>query len=606
MLKDNRKLHILVVEDNIGDYVLVEEYLSEHFSNCLLTHVNTAKKAIDRLSNSDDPFDAILLDLTLPDSNGESLIREIMSVSSSIPVIVLTGYSDLSFSVKSLTLGVSDYLLKDDLTSFLLYKSITYSIERNIYAEKIKDSEKNYRDLFELTPEPMMLFDLETYQFLNVNIAAVTNYGYSKEEFLSMKLMDIKPENEIEGAKKIIRDTFDAINITLEGEHRHIKKNGEVIIVEIHASTIDYYGRKARVCLVRDVTEKRKEEVRLKLLESVITNSAEFVLILEGVAAASDGKKIVYTNKAFTQLMGYEAIDVLGKHFNILFGEETDVEEIEKIRNSMHKWQPCEFESVLYRNNGTYLWIDASFVPVSNANGEHSHWVVIGRDISDTKSYEEELKESLREKEVLLSEIHHRVKNNLAVVSGMMHLQLHMEHDDKVIYKLYDSITRIQTMATIHELLYQSGTFSKLKFSEIIHQLIDNVKTTLSSGKDIKVTFDEQSIELNINQAIPCSLIVNEVITNIYKHAFPNLDTGEINIILNESEGKIYLSIKDNGIGLPDDFNMSDRDTLGKNLISILSQQLGAKSRLYSVDNGTIFELEFAKKNMKGSGSSII
>ncbi len=606
MLKDNRKLHLLVVEDNMGDYVLVEEYLSEHFSNYSLSHARTAAKAADKLLYSDLVFNVILLDLTLPDNSGESLIREIMKISDNIPVIVLTGYSDLSFSVKSLSLGVSDYLLKDDLTAFLLHKSITYSIERNIFSGRTKASEKNYRDLFELTPEPMMLFDLDTFQFLNVNQAAIISYGYTKEEFLSMKLMDIKPTQEIENAKKIIRDTIDAKNIKLEGEHRHIKKNGDVIIVEIHASTIDYYGKKARVCIVRDVTAKRLEEERLKLLESVITNSNEAVIILEGMPDTYAERKIYFVNDGFKRLTGYTSDFAVGKTLNFLYGDKTDQKKIEQIRKIMLDWQAGSLELIAYRNDGSHFWIDISLVPVTNAKGEYSNWVLIGRDISDTKIYQEDLKESLRDKEILLSEIHHRVKNNLAVVSGMLQLQAEYELNDEVTYKLYDSITRIQTMATIHELLYQSGSFSNLIFSDIIQKLIDSVKATMGSAQNIDVNIIKKPIRLNINQAIPCSLIANEVITNIFKHAFPHQNSGEIHVNLDESNDIVFLTIKDNGIGLPENFHDIETNTLGKKLISILTQQLGAKYNLYGSDNGTIFELEFTKSNIRGSGSSIL
>jgi PAS domain S-box-containing protein len=223
--RDKRQLHLLVVEDNTGDFVLVEEFLLEEFEQVQLSQATTFAEAKSEITG-DTAYDLILLDLSLPDNSGDDLIDDILEIARDTPVVILTGYTDLSFSAKSLAKGVSDYLLKDELSPTLLYKSIIYSIERNIFSAKIKDSEKNYRELFDLSPEPMMLFDLDTYEFLDVNRAAISSYGYSKPEFLSMKVLDIKPNDEVESTKTIIQDTRDAKNITLEGEHRHVKKNG--------------------------------------------------------------------------------------------------------------------------------------------------------------------------------------------------------------------------------------------------------------------------------------------------------------------------------------------------------------------------------------------
>lgn len=143
MQLDNRPLQLLVVEDNPGDFVLVEEYINEHFANCILENAKTAASAAEKIEENDQSYDCILLDLTLPDISGEQLIRKILERSGYIPVIVLTGYTNLEFSKKSLSLGISDYLLKDSLSPFLLYKSIIYAIEKSASTHRISESEKN-------------------------------------------------------------------------------------------------------------------------------------------------------------------------------------------------------------------------------------------------------------------------------------------------------------------------------------------------------------------------------------------------------------------------------------------------------------------------------
>ncbi|BAU54335.1 hybrid sensor histidine kinase/response regulator [Mucilaginibacter gotjawali] len=143
---EKKQFNILVIEDNEGDFLLVEEFLYEKFEEVNLNHAKNSRQAIDVLSAKSVPFDVILLDLSLPDRTGISLIYQVISVCADVPVIVLTGYDDFDFGIKSLSLGVSDYLLKDELTSLTLYKSIVYSSERKKITSALEASEKRARN----------------------------------------------------------------------------------------------------------------------------------------------------------------------------------------------------------------------------------------------------------------------------------------------------------------------------------------------------------------------------------------------------------------------------------------------------------------------------
>lgn len=182
MLKDNKEYQILVIDDNKGDRVLMEAYLEDTVLLPKITEIETYQEAKKLLSDASKQFDVVLLDLALSDLGGEDLIRSIVPQLPKTPVIVLTGYPDIEFSRKSLKLGVSDYLLKDELNSSILYKSIVYSIERQKVINQLINSEKRYRELFELSPMPVVVFDDVSLTFLAVNNAAVQTYGYSKED----------------------------------------------------------------------------------------------------------------------------------------------------------------------------------------------------------------------------------------------------------------------------------------------------------------------------------------------------------------------------------------------------------------------------------------
>lgn len=256
MEKDKKKYKILVVEDNPGDYLLVEDYLDDHILSPHLVNAKSFQETKDILTGKKDQFDIILLDLTLPDMSGEGLITKIKSIVDGIPIIVLTGYSDVSFAIRSLSLGVSDYLLKDSINSIALYKSVVYNIERFKFIKSIQDSEKKYSDLFHLSPLPMFVYDLETLRFLDINKAATQQYGYSKEEFLSMTLEEIRPKEDIPKLKEALELSKGKDSFYYEGLFRHLKKNGELIYVDIRSNIITRDGRRAEIALANDVTER--------------------------------------------------------------------------------------------------------------------------------------------------------------------------------------------------------------------------------------------------------------------------------------------------------------------------------------------------------------
>ncbi|MEX0593172.1 MAG: histidine kinase dimerization/phosphoacceptor domain -containing protein [Balneolaceae bacterium] len=478
MVRDDRPIHLLIIEDNPGDYLLTEEYLREVMRRVTLTQVTTWSDARTELLKHREMFDAILLDLSLPDKKGQELVESLLELSGPAPVIVLTGYRDLDFSVQTLSTGVSDYLLKDELSPTLLYKSIRYSMERRTFSSRMLESERSYRSLFNLTPLPMWLFDLETLRFLDVNQAAIQNYGYSKEEFLSMTIRDLR-------AGKEEQDQLDRSLQKARGAGHfsgmyavHTRKGGEPVYALLEGNDITYNGRDARIIVANDITEKQKQEQAL-------------------VA-------------------------------------------------------------------------------------------------------------SLKEKETLLAEIHHRVKNNLAVVSAMMMLQADQAEGDRVQPILYDSMRRIKTMANVHEHLYRSSSFSRIDFSENLRQLIEEVSGSMAGERKPTLNLDLGPVELNINQAVPCSLIANEVITNVLKHAFPDSlnEEARIHAGLFERNGLVTICIEDNGVGLPSGVSDKETRSLGFQLIESLVLQLqGSYEYRNRPGGGTRFELRFEPSERKGAAN---
>ena len=253
---NTQALKILVIEDNPGDFVLVEDFLQDQIKSAVINHAPNFKSAVAELSAPDAEFDIVLLDITLPDKSGEPLIEAIIKACPFAPVIVLTGYADFAFSVRSLSLGIADYLLKDELTSLSLYKSIIYSTERRRQSDELAASQLKYSELFQLSPLPMWVFDLDTLHFLDINDAAVEHYGYSRDEFLSMTILDIRPESEIQSVDRIIKEHRNSSHFVKQGVFIHRKKNGELIEVDIQSNSVEYQGKVAKIILANDITER--------------------------------------------------------------------------------------------------------------------------------------------------------------------------------------------------------------------------------------------------------------------------------------------------------------------------------------------------------------
>lgn len=250
----------MLIEDNEGDFYLIREYLEEGKHGVNLKSTSTFKEARSILSGS-SAFDVILLDLTLPDASGEKLIKKILALREEAVLIVLTGYADMDFSVKSLSLGVSDNLLKNNLTAGDLWKSIRYSLERKAASESVKKSEKRYRNLFQNNPNPMIIRGLNN-RIIDVNRAAIEKYGYAYKRFKTLKMDAIREHQDKKTDIDLPFGTSES-NLWL-----HKNKNGHVFFAEVVSHPVEINDQPATLDIITDITEKI--ELQEKIIENTI------------------------------------------------------------------------------------------------------------------------------------------------------------------------------------------------------------------------------------------------------------------------------------------------------------------------------------------------
>jgi two-component sensor histidine kinase len=220
--------------------------------------------------------------------------------------------------------------------------------------------------------------------------------------------------------------------------------------------------------------------------------------------------------------------------------------------------------------------------------------VVVFKDISERKKTEEYIQNSLNEKELLISEIHHRVKNNMQIISSLLNMQSKIIKDPAALELLKEVQNRIKAMSLIHNKLYRSKNMSSVNFKSYMLSLANELFKSYGVTNDgVSLKTDLKNISLGIDLAIPCGLIINELISNALKYAFPHERKGEIILTLHEIEsGKYQLIVSDNGVGLPNDFDLKRQDSLGISIVLTLVKQINGKIEFRS-NQGTSVALQF-------------
>ncbi|HBX67354.1 MAG TPA: hypothetical protein DEG32_14795, partial [Balneolaceae bacterium] len=331
-------------------------------------------------------------------------------------------------------------------------------------------------------------------------------------------------------------------------------------------------------------------------IRALIESSPMAIYTLDKYGIVSD-----FWNKAAEEMLGWTQEEALGKFLpHVPDNQKEHFEELMKI--GMDEGKIKNKDIVRFKKDGSPIYLRLNVSQIIGDSSENKQMLAIVEDVTKEKEYKEQLENSVHEKEVLLSEVHHRVKNNLAIIVGLIELQKEGLSDEDLKIILNQTQNRIFSISGVHELLYNTDSFTEISFEEYAIKLIDRIRGMFESrGKHISFKHEFNSTNLNINQAIPLGLLLNELITNSFKHAFDKGE-GTISISLREDKGEIKVIYKDDGKGFSDDIFESST-TMGVTLIKTLLDQLGADHKL-ETESG--FSLTFTfKVKEKGSHSNI-
>jgi PAS domain S-box-containing protein len=311
--------------------------------------------------------------------------------------------------------------------------------------------------------------------------------------------------------------------------------------------------------------ERRADEIRLSTIYNTVRDVI-FVLSVE----SQDRYRFVSVNRRFLEITGLSEEQVVGKLFTEVIPEPAQPLVLAKYREALRSGKPASWEEVSAYPAGVRVG-EVTVAPVFEAEGICTQLIGTVHDITDRKRAEEQIRQSLAEKETLLREIYHRTKNNMNVIAAMLSLKARTSGDEALGRTFGEIEEKIKAMALVHEKLYKSRDLSRIDFREYVSDLAALLmRSRASSAKDLTLVLDMAPLAVSIDVAIPCGMILTELFSNTFKHAFPDRKKGEIRIAIHRADDAIELFYADNGAGIPPGFDFRSRASLGLQTVFVL------------------------------------
>jgi PAS domain S-box-containing protein len=481
--------------------------------------------------------------------------------------------------------------------------------ERKEAENALKESEEMFRAVAESMPAEIIVYQGD--RFVYANPFAVTLTGYSIEELMKMNFWENTHPEYREIAKERGHMRMKGEKVPDRYELKILTKGGAEKWVDYSATVIHYKSKPAVLGTAIDITASKYAEEALKKSDerykAFIQQSSEGIYRIEldlqiPVNLIKEQQFELYfknayiaeCNETMAKMYGFNKIeDLIGRKVDELLVKD-DPHNVEYMYDFIRNgYKILDYESheidkegkpVYFLNNAVGIVEDGKLVRVWGTQ----------RDITEMKKTEEMLKVSVFEKEILIKEIHHRVKNNLQIITSLLKLQASYVKDKKALELFEESQNRVQSMSLVHQKLYQSKDLGRINFGEYAKTLVSNLSQSLGvNAKSIKVNVDTDNVYLTLDTAIPGGLIINELLTNSVKHAFNDRENGLVWVRIKQNENSGSIEIEDNGIGLPKNFDLKNSSSFGLKLVSTLIEQIKGELKIES-NNGTIIKVTFS------------
>lgn len=467
-------------------------------------------------------------------------------------------------------------------------KTGTVTIPLDEY-EKLKKSDSEFKSLFDAVPAGVILLHYRT--FVKVNADMCSTFGYSEDELIgeNTRILYCDDEEYERVGKELYGALLTARRSLIETKMR--RKDGTVLDILIGSSATDPQSTEPMAsvsCVLVDITESRRAQNAIREKEQLMAEL--FRACPECIALTTlDEGRFIEVNEAIHNLFGYSREELIGHsvdEFAIWVSIDDRSAIVDRIRNGE---LVRNYEAKLRRKDGTI--IDALLSMTTADIYGRKHIISFATDISERKIIENELTSSVREKEILLRELQHRIKNNLAMISAIAAIGMDQTTDPKARSAIGDLKDRIQSLSALYDLLLRSGRTDQIDLGDYLKAIIQLLSDTYTdSDKLLTIEHRIDSIQTDLKQAVPWGLIVNELVTNALKHAFPPGRQGRILIELCKSQDTLELRVSDDGIGLPNTIESTPSGGLGLGIVQMMATQL--KGRVVRTsDHGTTFTI---------------
>jgi PAS domain S-box-containing protein len=450
----------------------------------------------------------------------------------------------------------------------------------------MKGNDSSLQVFLEAAPDAIVVVD-STGNIVAVNALTEQMFGYAREELLQHGVELLVPARAREQHRFDRAEYSEKPKTRTMGGGRELRgrrRNGEEFVVQISLSPIESESGRLVISIIRDVTDQRAAEARFRaLLESAP----------DGIVVVDERGVIVIINSQTERLFGYTREELIGQRVEVLVperyrhshvGDRSAFTEDPKLR-PMGAGRPLTGR----KKNGEEFPVEISLSPLVTAEGRLVTSII--RDITDRRRAEEIIQASLREKEALLKEIHHRVKNNLQVTSSLLRLQASASGNANVRQMLEEAENRIQSMALVHEKLYQSTNLARIDLADYFRSLGELLSQSFAVDPalvSIQVLGDPTFLAIDL--AVPFGLLVNELLSNALKHAFKG-GRGRIGIELARHDGSLVVVISDDGVGQLRDLDIGSLETLGLKLVYALVAQIDGRVEIENLQPGTAFRI---------------
>lgn len=416
--------------------------------------------------------------------------------------------------------------------------------------------------------------------------------GYSKNELIGQNAFRFVHKDDLRRVYSDFNKGLITPGKPIITSYRFLKADGTYSYLESAGTRYEGSAGENIVIISRDVTARIESEKNVSRLSAAVEQSSNTIVITD------INGKIEYVNKKFEDLTGYSKKEAINQNPNVLRSAETPDEIYKDLWTTILTGKVWEGDLKNRKKSGEEYWERIKITPVIDVNDRITNFIAIKDDITEEIIKDKKLEQSLKDKEIMLKEIHHRVKNNLQIVISLLNLQSASVDDLKLKNQLTISQNRVRSMALIHQHLYRSTELSKIDMEEYLKSLSSQLLVSYADHKDaVSFLINANNIMFTIETAVPFGLLVNEIITNSLKHGFPQGRNGNIKITLKESgENEYELEYYDDGVGIPLNIINGHVVSFGMHLIEMLVSQLEGSIELIPSD-GTKYKINFRGSN---------